>query len=495
MKTSLIIKLLGAFLIVILIGALVVAILTSQATQSAFDLYMTRSGQVWGTRLAPYLAEYYSLSDSWEGVDSYLESGLSTDLAGVNDTSSPGQGQGRGQTSGRQFFGMSQMITGQRLILIDANGTVLSDSSKTLIGRQFSEADVQSGVPIIIETETVGTLFVIPEGTSGTDTLAGEFLSSVNKAIINSAVISSLLALLLGALAINQIVRPLRQLNAAASAIARGKFNQRVEIRSKDELGQLGDTFNSMTESLSRSEELRRNLAADIAHELRTPLSAIQGTLEGIQDGVFPMDTDQVSALYAETTLLNRLIGDLRLLSLAEAGQLSLDRQATRLDVLLNQVSERTRPSTELKGVHLEIDVQPDMDPVFVDQDRMTQVVTNLIGNAVRYTAAGGTILVKAFVNDGNEVSLSVSDTGTGIAPQDLPYIFDRFYRADKSRSRGSGGSGLGLAIARQMVEMHGGTIQAESPIFTGDSGNRYGTRITINLPIFVNHERETGSN
>ncbi len=192
---------------------------------------------------------------------------------------------------------------------------------------------------------------------STANTPAQEFLASVNKAIASSAVIAGVIALILGALLFMQIIAPLRQLKQAAAAIASGDLDQRVAIKSHDEFGELGQTFNHMAESLASIETQRRHLVADVAHELRTPLAAIQGTLEGIQDGVLPLDEEQISALYSETMLLNRLVGDLKLLSLAEAGQLKLERQPTPPGAFIQQVVERAKPQGDQKNIRLETDL------------------------------------------------------------------------------------------------------------------------------------------
>jgi two-component system OmpR family sensor kinase/two-component system sensor histidine kinase BaeS len=485
MRNSLLFKLLGAFAIVIAIGALVVSVLTSNATRSAFSLYTTRSGQIWAERISQYLADYYSQSNSWQGVDAVLKSDLSGEIMPGGNENRAGQGQGRGTSGGWQNFSGSMFLIEQRLILADATGTVLSDSSDLLVGQKLLPEDLESGTAVTVHSEQIGTLIVTPDNLTNRNTPAGEFLASVNRAIITSAVISGLIALIVGALLFVQIIRPLHKLRGAAAAIASGDLQQRVNIQSQDELGELGTTFNRMAENLTNAENQRRNLVADVAHELRTPLAAIQGTLEGMQDGILPRDDSQVAALYAETTLLNRLVGDLRLLSLVEAGQLELHQQLVDPTTLILQIAERMKPQANQKSIDLEVSLPPNLPTLTVDSDRITQVLSNLIGNAIRYTPPNGVISVHADAPAGSGLlEISVSDTGHGIDPADLPYIFNRFYRTDKSRARSSGGSGLGLAIARQLVETHSGRINAESPIYQDKNGVGYGTRVIFTLPI-----------
>jgi two-component system, OmpR family, sensor histidine kinase BaeS len=395
-----------------------------------------------------------------------------------------GRGQGLGQSLGMQNAGGGMMAVGQRLILTDANGLVIADTQNDLVGQQISSNELKNGAMILVDNVTVGTLIVTPNDLANTNTPASEFLASVNQAIVSSAVIAGLIALILGAVLFFQLIRPLHFLQNAAAAIATGDLGQRVSIRSHDELGELGVTFNQMAENLANAETQRRHLVADVAHELRTPLAAMQGTLEGMQDGILPLDEEQIAALHSETMLLNRLVDDLKLLSLAEAGQLKLERQETEPSVLIRQIVERVKPQADQKNIRLEMDLQPDLAVVWMDADRITQVVNNLIGNALRYTPENGTIKVQgSMLLSTHAVEVSVSDTGQGINPVDLPYVFDRFYRADKSRNRSSGGSGLGLAIVKQLVEAHGGSVRAESPIYHDQNQEGYGTRISFTLP------------
>jgi signal transduction histidine kinase len=491
MRNSLIFKLMGAFLLVIAIGALVISILTSRATQNAFTLYTTRSGQNWALRLAPVLADYYAQNGSWRGVDALLQSEPAV-IASPSATLRPGSGtgmgngMGQGRGMGAQSMGAGMGMMGQRSILVDAQGRVVSDTQNELVGRQLASEDLKNGAPVMVGNQLVGTLLVTPSDFGGAGTPAGEFLASTNQALLSSVIIAGAIALILGAGLFLQITAPLRQLKKAAAGIARGDLNQRVTIRSRDEFGELGQTFNHMAASLADAETQRQHLVADVAHELRTPLSAIQGTLEGIQDGVLPLDEEQVAALYTETMLLNRLVGDLRLLSLAEAGQLKLELQETVPGELIQKVVERLRPQANQRKISLVLDIQDDLPLVVVDADRITQVMNNLLGNALRYTPEGGEITVRAarLTVPAPALQISVTDTGPGIDPAALPLVFDRFYRADKSRTRSSGGSGLGLAIVKQLVEAHGGTVQAQSPAFKNGVESEFGTKMIFTIPV-----------
>jgi two-component system OmpR family sensor kinase/two-component system sensor histidine kinase BaeS len=302
------------------------------------------------------------------------------------------------------------------------------------------------------------------------------FLDRVNRAVWMAGLAAGFVALLLGFVVFRSITAPLNRLTRAAHGVATGDLAQRVQINSGDEIADLGAAFNSMAENLQRGEQIRREMTADIAHELRTPLSVIQGNLEAVLDGVYPADAEHIQPALDQAQLLARLVEDLRTLALAEAGQLSLDRQPTDATALVKRVVASFEPKAADKRVTLTVDAPPSPPPVHADGQRIAQVLTNLLGNALRYTPEGGRVDAR-LQTESRSVLIAISDTGPGISTQDRPHIFDRFYRADKSRSREGGGSGLGLAIARSIVEAHGGRIWAESK--TGQ-----GTTITFTLPI-----------
>jgi two-component system sensor histidine kinase BaeS len=265
--------------------------------------------------------------------------------------------------------------------------------------------------------------------------------------------------------AFQDIAQPLADLMDAADAVAVGDLHVHVAEESPGDFGRLAQTFNRMARELERAEEQRRNLAADVAHELRTPLHIIQGNLEGLLDGVYQPTAEHINAMLDETRWLARLIDDLRLLSLAESGQLVLHKEAIAVDELLTDISTSFCGQAEAKGIQLCIAGKDKLTGVTVNADvgRLYQILGNLVVNALRYTPSGGTITLQGERVPGS-VRLSVRDTGKGIAPEDIPSIFDRFWRADPARSRTEGvGGGLGLAIARQLALAHGGRIEVES--------------------------------
>ncbi|MDR7868856.1 MAG: ATP-binding protein [Sporomusaceae bacterium] len=292
-----------------------------------------------------------------------------------------------------------------------------------------------------------------------------EFLKSVHDSLLWVGAAIILIGLAASYTLARSITVPLRVLNAGVRAVERGEFSHKVKVDSNDEVEQLAAAFNRMAEALEMNNRLRKQLLADIAHELKTPLAVIQGNLEGMVDGVVETDKEQLSSLFEESVHLNRLINDLRDLSLAEAGQLSLDKTPADINQLVSHAVGMVKRLANEKKIQLECDLG-ELPTLEVDANRIRQVVFNLLTNAVRYTDAGGRVEVATVVECREEkkwIVISVGDTGQGIAAEDLPHIFDHFYRADKSRNRKSGGTGIGLAIVKQLVETHGGRVLVES--------------------------------
>jgi signal transduction histidine kinase len=303
------------------------------------------------------------------------------------------------------------------------------------------------------------------------------YLTAVRNSVWLTAGLAALAAVGLSLLLARQIAKPVRALTTAARRVGSGDFDQRVPVRTRDELGELAEAFNSMAEAVGRQELLRRQMAADIAHELRTPLAIIQANLEAMLDGVRPLSAEEVADVHQEMRLLIRLIADLQDLSLAEAGQLPLRKEPTDLGVLARASVARFSSRAEEKGVQLTVDAPNSLPLVDADQDRISQVLGNLLDNALRYAPTRGEVTVNLeSAADQGGAKLTVHDTGPGIPTEHLPNVFERFYRADQARSRAAGGSGIGLAVVKQLVEAHGGQIWAESP--TGG-----GTSFTLMLP------------
>jgi len=259
-----------------------------------------------------------------------------------------------------------------------------------------------------------------------------------------------------------RILSPVKALTTAAQQLGKGDFSQRVAISDSSELGELASTFNSMAHDLQRDEQLRRDMVADVAHELRSPLTNVRGYLEAIRDDVVKPSEKTIDSIYDETMLLSRLIDDLQELSLADSGELKLYREDENVSGLIEQAVSAVRSRAEEKGLTISADMAAELSTVNIDFLRIKQVLLNLLENAIVHTPAGGKITVDAAAQ-GDMVEIGVTDDGEGIPPEELQNIFERFHRVDKSRSRSTGGTGLGLTIARYLVEAHGGKIQVSS--------------------------------
>jgi signal transduction histidine kinase len=283
--------------------------------------------------------------------------------------------------------------------------------------------------------------------------------------LIGLAILLALALRLVGGLAVRRVTSPLSDTMRAANALAGGDLTARVPVRGSREFRHLADSFNRMAGALETADRQRRELLADVAHELRTPLTVVQGNLEGLRDGVYQPTPEHLDLILDETLKLGRLVDDLRLLTLAEAGQLSLDLQALDVPQLLADLRDAFACQADEAGIKLTVEAVQSLPRLTADPQRLGQVLGNLIGNALRHTPRGGHVtLGAALAPAGDAVRLWVADTGEGIAADDLPRIFDRFWRGDPARSHEAGaGTGLGLAIARSLVEAHGGSIWANS--------------------------------
>ena len=383
-------------------------------------------------------------------------------------------------------------VTGSRIVLYDRQGSVVADShpghpvapefdGKRGVGRWRGAAKF----PVFHDRKEVGAFSlssIIPSGGAapGFDgPTAGRISSEVNRSLfwagLGAAVVGTLLIWLLS----RRTLAPLQSLGEAARRLGRGDLSQRAEATGPAEIQQLAQNFNAMATELEAAEHQRRNLTADVAHELRTPLSNIQGYLEAMRDGLIQPTPETIDTIHGQALHLSRLVEDLRLLSQVESGDLRLRMAPVQIDRLLSSSVEAVRPRAEAKGVALGLEVDSSVPPVELDATRIAQVIGNLLENAITHTPEGGIVSIAARVESAPfaSVAVVVSDTGPGISAEDLPWLFDRFYRADPSRSRETGGTGLGLTIARRLAEAHGGTIEVDSVVGEG-------SRFVVRLPL-----------
>jgi len=428
MRSSLFWKLMAAFAAVILIGIGGALLLAGRTTAVEFRRYAHSGDASRWEAMADELADYYATHRSWDSVNAILR-----------------RGRGAGG--------------GPPVRLVDAQGRVVAGQTAADVDQTATAGELEAGLPIIVDGRLVGTL--LPPGGEWLTVEQQAFLRHTRTALAVSGGGALVAAMVLGALLVRGIIRPLRQLSAASRSIAAGELDTRVSVHSHDEIEQLADAFNHMAADLNRAEEARRQQAADVAHELRTPLTVIRGHLEAFADGVFPAEPEHLEPVLEQTQLLARLVEDLRTLSLAEAGELTLAPVPTDVSKWISSVVGGFRALAADRDIRLSMDAADDLPNVRIDPERMAQVLGNVLDNALRHTPVDGRVTVHTARGDGGVV-VSVTDTGPGVPPEYLPHLFERFWRGDASRSRRTGGSGLGLAIARQIVEAHGGRIWAE---------------------------------
>ncbi len=344
------------------------------------------------------------------------------------------------------------------VILLDDAGRVLLDGRTDVarLAQPYAGPAKRIQFPLTVAGRQVGTLIY----RSGPRRELLQLFSGLVAPVLVISFFTGLLTLLIGLLLVRRVVTPLADVIAAAQSVAAGDLGTRVQVRGPGDLRSLSDSFNRMADALQASDRQRRDLLADVAHELRTPLTVIRGKLEGVLDGVYPADEAHVAPVLAETYVLERLVEDLRLLTLAESRQLHFERGPLDLAELARQSANVFEAEAGERGIALRVIAEPALPPVQADAQRTAQVIGNLVGNALRFAPDNGRVEI-GVCRAADGVELSVSDNGPGVAEPDLGRIFDRFWRGEKSRARAAGGAGLGLAIARQLVEAQGGSIAA----------------------------------
>ncbi len=437
-------KLIIAFLSIGVVSVAVIFMTARWNTRQEFINFLTDQNQ---TDVITQLAQYHLANGTWVEVNTiFVQQG--------NDHRPP-----------------------QPFTLADGNGVVIFSNGKYKSGDTLSESDLKIGTPLMESGNIIGIYVPLRMPFEGKPREL-EFIERTNLTLIYGALIGAALALMLGVLISRTLTRPIRELTRATHAISEGDLSQQVQVRTNDELGELAQAFNKMSTELSRSVNARKQMTADIAHELRTPLSLILGHAEAVHDGVLPPTKENFEIIREEAARLEHLVNDLRTLSLADAGELTITPQVIEPERLVHEVASLYQYETQKKNISLDVDIAPHLSTLEVDPGRMTQVLTNILDNAVRHTPEGGRITLRA-KQAGANVELSVQDSGPGLKTEDIHRIFERFYRADSSRQRDGtvpGGSGLGLAIAKSIVQAHGGQLSAES-----EAGN--GLRIVISLP------------
>jgi len=468
MKISLTGKLTLAFLLVALTATLIVALVmrlysAEQLNQLVIDQQRSEYKNL--------LEEYYQANGSFKGIGELLlrESDQVGPGPGSQDTFDPAKFRRRDFT----YFRPDRR--GNLFGIANARGVVILPliphfpPGALLHGMVLNQAE-----PVEVDGATVAYILTAPNTPDFTPAERA-FLSRTNAALWTAALGAALVALAVGLILARTLTRPLRALTQAARNITQGKLEQQVEVKSGDEIGQLSEAFNRMSSEIARVNHLRRQMTADIAHDLRTPLTVIAGYIESMRDGVLPPTRERLDLIHNEIDQLQRLVNDLRTLSRADAGELALNTVPILPVNLLENTAAPYYHQAQKSGITLKVETGDHLPPIQVDESRMAQVFSNLISNALRFAPEGGEINLTA-VMDGDHVIFSVDDNGPGIPAEDLPHIFERFYRGDPSRSEARGESGLGLAITKALVEAQGGSISVESSLGEG-------TRFNLRFP------------
>jgi signal transduction histidine kinase len=436
-------RLILAFTLVLALAFSSVNFYVGATAQREAERFEQRREEARGARAAQVVSRFYSPERGWIELQSALE------RAGP--------------------------LSGGRLIVRDATGQVVGDSSP---GFDRPRGTVGHFIPIEVGGRKVGSVQLsnTDAGSTIREPAVSRLASAVNRSLFWSGLLAVAGGILLIGLLSRQILAPVQSLTAAAQQLGRGDLTQRVSDEGPGEIGQLARSFNTMAENLEMAEKQRRSLAADVAHELRTPLSNVQGYLEAVKDRLLQADDKTIDTIYQQVVHVVQLVEDLRILALAESGTLRLHQESGSMEELLRQAVDAFRPQAEAKGVELSVQIQPELPDVPMDRTRIAQVVANLLDNAIFHTPEGGSVAVTAQTGD-SALTVAVSDTGPGISPQDIDLVFERFYRVDPSRTRSTGGTGLGLTIAKQLIQAHGGTIGVESSV-------GHGSRFYFDLPL-----------
>ena len=419
------------------------------STDNIFSRYINRSISVQCQRWAEDLESYYAEQGNWDNLQSYLQNP-------TRNADSPGHHRGRGPSANAQRFMMGDIV------VVDANKKVIGDSSETRLGEYVSEGELKNAYPLEVGNKYIGNVIFYETGMNRLGELEIDFLTNMSRATLLAALLTLIIAIILAIFMSRKISRPISELAVATNQLAQGHWSTRAKIKGDQEIAVLADNFNLMAQKLQEAQTRRENMTADIIHELKTPLSILRGNLESLQSGALMASEETFLSLQDEVIRLTKLVEDLEVLSRLESGRLALDLQSCEMSQLLDALFPIIN-TLELQGKVFKSEIADDLPPLYVDRGRTLQVLINLLSNAMHYTPEGGSITLQANKEEAGFVHLTISDSGKGIDKQDLEHIFDRFYRADRSRSRQLGGTGLGLAIARGFVEAQEGTLWAES--------------------------------
>jgi signal transduction histidine kinase len=440
---SISIKLLLAFITVSLAGAAIFFTVARWNSNKQIQDFLSNQDQA---EIIENAAAYYLEHGTWEGF-------------GKNWPSPPPE----------EFPGGNRAGPFTPFTLVDLNRQVIfgrGGGPGHQQGELIPEAELKNALEITSDGEQIGWLLFTP--VNWRESGPGHTLfKSMDTLLIYSALGSAVVAVVLGIILSRTLSRPLQELSAAAQQAATGDLSQKVTVSSRDEIGTLAASFNQMMADLERLISARKQMTADIAHELRTPISVILSHADGVHEGVLDPSPENFEIVRDEALRLERLVKDLKLLSQADIGELPLEIRTVQVADLVSEVERTSRNSLQEKNITIDVTQGANLPVLEIDPDRILQAVRNILDNAIRHTPEGSRIAFN-IVSKGDQVQFSIQDSGPGIAPKELENVFRRFYRTDSARTRDREGSGLGLAITRSVIEQHGGRIWAESPAGEG---------------------------
>jgi two-component system sensor histidine kinase BaeS len=446
-------KLFLAFVMIAMVAILAIILFVRLDNPRQIRAYMVGGGMAGVEDLVTELEDFYDTYENWNNVEIFLKSLQENPMGGH-----------RGMMS-------------QRIRLADPSGRVIFDSSGNLLPSILLDEEEKQAI-ILHEVSGKKIGYLLPEGgVNFNENASTALIKRLNDAAIRAGLIAILIALILASLLSWQITKPILQLTLAAQSLSKGDLTKRVTVDGEDELGVLAKSFNKMSDSLQISEKRRKAMTSDIAHELRTPLAVQKAQLEALQDGITKPTKKNLASLLEQNSHLTRLVEDLRILALADAGELRFSIVPFNLTSLIDKIVDKF--SASLVDNQNSIVVNPKKNPrlkINADPDRVEQILTNLISNARNFSPKGGTITISLATSDVQAI-VRIQDEGPGIPEDSVSKVFDRFYRVETSRSRDKGGSGLGLAIARQLAIAQGGNIQAANL-------EKGGSEFTLTLPL-----------
>jgi signal transduction histidine kinase len=445
------------FTLVILTGVSLFWVTTSVFINNGVPLVFIREGLGAAGGMAEQLQAFYRENRSWDGVENIIQPQDLVIPRGINRP-------------------------GVALLFADENGQVIYGGiSGAFESERLSADDLAQAVPVIVDDVIRGYISLQEFQRSiidGENDLPSFPLGNWLNGLLVVIVILGLLSVLAGVIASRQLVAPLTRLSDAARMFGRKNMSARVEVRGPPEIRSVATAFNEMAEDLEQAERVRRSMLADVAHELRTPITVLQANLQAILDDVYPMSKDEIISLFKQVELLQRLVNDLHLLAQAEAHQLPLSLKQVDMSALVKQALDKFEALAGAEQITLSADLPVQSIMVYADGDRLMQVLNNLIQNALTHTPGGGAVRLSLHVQE-KCVVLSVKDTGSGIPVEAQAHVFDRFYRVEAARDRASGGAGLGLAIVKAIVELHRGQVS----VYSSGVANA-GSVFTVRLPL-----------